>query len=135
MRMTRTLTVALLSAALTSCATPQGVKQPENKTELTEPRVVTKTEYLPGEVVIQPYPTPDSSITPDVKPLTEKFIPDGPDIEGKGAIATATAWSEQYHNLATTYNVLRGWVIGVKAGQQGIDAPPVLPPPTAAERD
>lgn len=119
-----------MSAALTNCATLRGGKPQETKVELTESRVVTKTEYLPGDVVIQPYPVPDSSITPDVEPLTEDYIPDGPDVGARGAIATATAWAEQYHDLSATYNILRGWIIGVRAGQQGIDAPPVLLPGT-----
>ena len=110
-----------------SCATPPKEKSETKGTvEATEPKVVTKTQYLPGTVVTVPYPVPDSSLTPDPEPLTEEHI-SGDDIPPEDAMATAVAWSKQYHDLSTTYDVLRGWIIGVRAGQQGIDAPPVIP--------
>lgn len=100
-----------------SCATPQKEKQ-DNKVETlyVEPKVIVKEKYTAGSVVTNPYPIPDSSIIPDVKPLTDEFIQED-DIDVDSVMDTTIAWSRQYHDLATTYNVLRGWVIGVRAGQ------------------
>jgi len=116
-----------------SCGTLQGANQ-ETKGTLTatEPQIVTRVEYLPGKVVNAPFPVPDSSLVPDVTPLTEEHI-SGADIPPEDAMASAVAWARQYHDLATTYDILRGWIIGVRAGQQSTEGElPVLP---AGEHD
>ena len=87
----------------------------------TEPKEVKRTEYLPGEVVVQPIPDPDSSLVQDCDPLTEEFIPAGPDIEAKAAIATASAWAGQYHECEIKYYTLRGWLIGVRDAQNSLN--------------
>lgn len=102
--------------AVSSCATA-----PEEKPTGNDAKVVTRIEYLPGKVITAPYPLPDSSLVPDVEPLTEEHI-SGVDIPPEDSMATAVAWAAQYHNLATTYDVLRGWIIGVRAGQQSTEA-------------
>lgn len=79
-----------------------------------------RVEYLPGKVITNPYPLPDSSLTPDVEPLTEEYIT-GADIPPENAMQTAVAWAAQYHKLGTTYDVLRGWIIGVRAGQEATE--------------
>ena len=112
MTMIRTLAAALFAVAVSSCATA-----PEEKPTGNDAEVVTRVEYLPGRIVTVPYPVPDSSLTPDVEPLTEEHI-SGVDIPPEDAMQSAVAWARQYHNLATTYDVLRGWIIGVRAGQQ-----------------
>jgi len=119
MTMILRLAIVLLLVGVASCQTP-----PKEKSEIkpTEPQVITKTTTLPGKVVSNPYPTPDSSLTPDPEPLTEEHIT-GDDISPEAAMATAVAWSKQYHDLSTTYDILRGWIIGVRAGQKGVNVP------------
>ena len=121
MNMTRTLVVVSFAAVVASCQTPPKEKSVVNVAP-SEPQTVHKTTYLPGTVVNSAYPLPDSSLTPDVPPLTEEHIT-GDDIEPDAAMATAVAWSKQYHDLASTYDVLRGWIIGVRAGQ---NIPPTI---------
>lgn len=99
-----------------SCGTVQEEKQDNIEAVYVEPKVLIQEKYTSGSVVTNPYPLPDSSIVPDVEPLTEEFLQDD-DIVVADVMDTAVAWSRQYHDLSTTYNVLRGWVIGVRAGQ------------------
>lgn len=100
-----------------SCQTPPKVKSVNNGTiEATEPKVVTKTVTLPGTVVNNPYPVPDSSLTKPADDLTLEHIT-GDDIEPEAAMATAVAWSGQYHKLALEKATLVGWIMGVRAGQ------------------
>lgn len=113
---------------LISCVTPPGEKSSVEPPEPTEPKVITKTEYLPGDVVIQPLAEPDSSLVKDCDPLTEDYIPDGPDIDGKGAVATATAWASQYRECEIKYYTLRGWIIGVRDGQLMLNTRTSEPP-------
>ena len=101
---------------------------PKGASETKDVKTVVETRYLPGKVITTPYPTPDTSLTPDVEPLSEDFI-DGDDITPQSAMDTAVQWSKQYHSLAADYNTLKGWIAGVVAGQTAsglaIDAPPV----------
>lgn len=114
-----------------SCQTPPKAKSETRPLEPTEPEKIVETRYLPGKVVSNPYPLPDSSLTPDPEKLTEEHI-SGDDIPPEDAMATAIAWSKQYHDLSTTYDILRGWIIGVRAGQN-IDADVVIDGPVNGE--
>ena len=100
-----------------SCQTLPEVKPATKGTvDVSEPVILRSVEYTAGKVVNSPYPLPDSSLTPDPDPLTEEHIT-GDDIEPEAVMATAVAWSKQYHDLAATYNILRGWILGVRAAQ------------------
>jgi len=111
-------------AGAASCST-----LPKAKTEAEAPlvEVVTETKFLPGRVVIQPYPVPDSGLVADPPDLTTRHIT-GDDIGTEAVMATALEWAQSFHDVKDQYNTLRGWVAGVAAGsaaaQKAIDAQP-----------
>lgn len=49
--------------------------------------------------------------------LTTEHIT-GDDITAPAAMATALDWADAYHGVKDKYNTLRGWIAGVRAGQQ-----------------
>lgn len=51
------------------------------------------------------------------EPLTTDFIQDD-DITPEQAMSTALSWAGSYHGVVANYNGLRGWIVGLRAGQQ-----------------
>jgi hypothetical protein len=100
--------------ALTSCAGFNSA-QKDKTLAITDTQVITETEYLPGKTVIAEITAPDSKVLEDCGTLTDKFIPDGPDIKGDDAVNTAAAWGSTAIACRDKNLVLKGWILGVVA--------------------
>lgn len=103
--------------ALTSCAL-FGTDNKEPDFKVTDTKIETRVEYLPGKVIVQPVTAPDSSVTEDCGRLTAEFIPSGPDIDGVSAVNTAAAWGRTANDCRDKNLILRGWIAGVVAASQ-----------------
>jgi len=100
--------------ALTSCATLGiGNDKTEPDVKVTDTKIITKTETLAGEVVNNKIIPPDSSILEDCGELTDKYIPDGPDIDGPNAVRTAVEWGRTANTCRDKNLVMKGWIQGV----------------------
>ena len=99
--------------AVVSCGTlPKALSNKEPEVE-----IVTKKEFIRGETVVAPIPDPPADLVADPKPLSTEFVMED-DIGPDDAMATALSWAGSYHSVVSNYMGLRGWILGLKAGQQ-----------------
>lgn len=104
---------------LTSCGTLGIGNKTEPDVKVTDTKIITQTETLPGEVVTVSISAPDSKVTEDCGLLTDRYIPDGPDIDGPNAVRTAVAWGKTANDCRDKNLLLKGWISGVVSALGG----------------
>lgn len=98
---------------LTSCETLGIGEKNKPDVEVTDTKIITKTETLPGEVVNVEIAPPDSKVTEDCGELTDAYIPQGSDISGPDAVRTAAEWGKTANSCRDKNLLLKGWISGV----------------------
>lgn len=99
--------------ALTSCGTLGTGEKNNPSVGITDTKIITRTETLPGETITVSITPPDSKVTEDCGELTDVYIPDGSDIDGTNAVRTAVAWGRTANNCRDKNLLLKGWISGV----------------------